>query len=198
MLTLLLVACQSVEPSWDLFTPVAAECGPEGEAVAEEAVVVDPMFEEMRRRAACADDPLNCDPDDAESEPEVAEVVEVEPEPEADAEAEPAESEPEPEPEPAVAEAEDETAPAALPDPIGMATQPNWGVRLLKTLPTAQPPRAALGLSDGTELVVSPGSMIPEAGLVIVSVGDGIAQVATVEAAGDHAQIGTLTLHAQY
>ena len=195
MLTLLLVACQSVEPSWDLFTPVAAECGPEGEVVAEEAVVVDPMFEEMRRRAACADDPLNCDSDDAESEPEVAEV-----EPEPEVEAEPAESEPEPEPEsePAVAEVEDETAPAALPDPIGMATQPNWGVRLLKTLPTAQPPRAALGLSDGTELVVSPGSMIPEAGLVIVSVGDGIAQVATVEAAGDHAQIGTLTLHAQY
>ena len=193
MLTLLLVACQSVEPSWDLFTPVAAECGPEGEVVAEEAVVVDPMFEEMRRRAACADDPLNCDSDDAEPEPE-PEVAEVEPEPEV----EPSESEPEPESEPAIAEVEDEGAPAALPDPIGMATQPNWGVRLLKTLPTAQPPRAALGLSDGTELVVSPGSMIPEAGLVIVSVGDGIAQVATVEAAGDHAQIGTLTLHAQY
>ena len=196
MLTLLLVACQSMDPSWALFTPVAAECGPEGEVVAEEAVVVDPMFEEMRRRAACADDPLNCDPDDLDPEPD-AEVAEVEPDPEAESdptEPEPTEAEAEPEPEPEVAEA----TPGALPDPIGMATQPNWGVRLLKTLPTAQPPRAALGLSDGTELVVSPGSMIPEAGLVIVSVGDGVAQVATVEAAGDHAQIEMLTLHAQY
>lgn len=191
-MTLLLMTtlgCQSATPSWDLFTPVAVDCAPgEGAEQVDPEPPLDPEFAEAIRRAACADDPLNCDPDqETPPEPVVAEPVVAEPvvaEPVVD--------------EPVVAEPVPEAVVATLPEPVGLADQPNWGVRLLKTLPTAQPPRAAIGLSDGTELVVSPGSMIPEAGIVVVSVGDGVAQVATVEAAGDHARIQTLTLHAQY
>ena len=36
-----------------------------------------------------------------------------------------------------------------------------WPVRLVQTLPDTQPPRAILGLPDGRELVVSPGTLIP-------------------------------------
>ena len=189
MLFLLTFGCRSAEPSWDLFTSVEVERAP-SEDVAEptEEGPRDPEWAEAMRRAACADDPLNC-------EDEVVEAEQPEPEAEVEVEPEVAETLEGPGEEPDV-----EASPEAstLPLAVGLPDQPNWGVRLLKTLPTAQPPRAALGLSDGTELVVSPGSMIPEAGIVVVSVGDGVAQVARVEAAGDHAEIETFTLHAQY
>lgn len=193
MLILLSFACTTAEPNWDLLTPVAVECAPGDGAVVVENTYVDPFWEDMRRREACAEDPLNCDVDNVDIEPEVVAV-------EDDPDAAPVEPEVETELTPEVEPAAEVVAPApeTLPAPVGLATQAQWGIRLLKTLPTAQPPRAALGLADGTELVVSPGSMIPEAGIVVVSVGDGVAQVAVVEAAGDHAEIETLTLHAQY
>ena len=85
-----------------------------------------------------------------------------------------------------------------LPPPVGLTSQPAWGVRLLSTLPHAQPPRAALGLPDGTEVIVSPGSMLPEAGIIVVSVGNNNAQLAKVTPEGDHAEIETVTLQAAY
>ncbi len=194
MLFLLTFGCRSAEPSWDLFTSVEVECEPSGDAAEPtEELPRDPEWAEAMRRAACAEDPLNC-----EDEPEVAEETATGPESDPEAEADPELAEAEGAGEEAEAEEASTEAPTTVPLAIGLPEQPNWGVRLLQTLPTAQPPRAALGLSDGTELVVSPGSMIPEAGIIVVSVGDGVAQVATVEAAGDHAEIETLTLHAQY
>jgi len=191
VLFLLTFGCRSAEPSWDLFTSVEVEHAPSEDASEPtEEGPRDPEWAEAMRRAACADDPLNCEDEVVE-----AEQPETETETETEAEVEVAETPEGPGEEPDV-----EASPEAPSSPVavGLPDQPNWGVRLLKTLPTAQPPRAALGLPDGTELVVSPGSMIPEAGIVVVSVGDGVAQVARVEAAGDHAEIETVTLHAQY
>jgi hypothetical protein len=71
-------------------------------------------------------------------------------------------------------------------------------VRLLSTLPQAQPPRAVLGLPDGKEVVVSPGSVLGTEGLVVMAVMAGRVQLAVVTPAGDHAVIQSLELSAQY
>jgi hypothetical protein len=73
-----------------------------------------------------------------------------------------------------------------------------WPLRLVSTVHQAQPPRAILGLPDGRELVVIPGEMLAEERLVILAIGDGIIQVAKIGANGDHAEIDSRTLTAQY
>ncbi len=81
---------------------------------------------------------------------------------------------------------------------MGLPNSAAWGVRLLGTIPHAQPPRAALGLPDGTEVVVSPGSMLPGVGIVIITVGPDRVQAARVTPAGDHAEVEMVNLVAQY
>jgi hypothetical protein len=81
---------------------------------------------------------------------------------------------------------------------FGLPTSVAWGVRLLGTISNAQPPRAALGLPDGTEVVVTPGSMLPSVGMVVITVGANSVQVARVSPAGDHAEIEMVNLVAQY
>ena len=78
------------------------------------------------------------------------------------------------------------------------ATTGGWPLRLVSTTPQANPPRAILGLPDGREVVVSPGSMVPDAGVVVMAVGTGNLQLARVTANGDHAAVQTQTLSAQY
>ncbi len=189
MLFALLIACQSAEPSWSgMFSASATnpDCPPVAEGAPEtEPVNSDPFG---KKPQICIDDPFACD-SDGNILPEEPEVVEVEPEPELEVLIEV-----EPEPEPELFQApEVELAPAE-----GLATQAAWGVRLLQTMPNAQPPRAALGLPDGTEIVVSPGSMLPQAGIIVISVSADKAQLAKVEPQGDHANIETMTLFAQY
>lgn len=89
-------------------------------------------------------------------------------------------------------------APPAAPTAPPMALASPWPVRLLSTLPQAQPPRAILGLPDGSERVVSPGSMVAEAGVVVMMIGPDHVQLAKIEPAGDHAAIQTVELNAQY
>jgi hypothetical protein len=89
---------------------------------------------------------------------------------------------------PAVAASVNIAAPAAS----------GWPVRLVRTLPDTQPPRAILGLPDGTEIVVSPGSMVPAHGLVVVAIGRQSAQLARVTALGDHASVDSVTLTSMY
>lgn len=189
MLFALLIACQSAEPSWSgLFSAVEAQpdCPPvTGQAETTQADP-EPSVGFDKKPQICIDDPFACD-SEGNILDDAPEVVEVEPEPEPEPEAEILiEVLPEPEPE------------VQLAEPEGLATQAAWGVRLLQTMPSAQPPRAALGLPDGSEVVVSPGSMLPQAGIVVISVSADKAQLAKVEAVGDHANIETLTLFAQY
>ena len=179
-----LLACET--RSGDLttmFTPKAVEVAESGDEP-EAAPVVDEAFA-GRRSQDCIDNPFDCEdvaeePLVEEEAPVVEAVVDV-----VEAVVEAVESEP-------------EEAPAPLPEAVGLPSEPAWGVRLLQTLPSAQPPRAALGLSNGDEIVVAPGSMIEDAGLVVIAVGDQTVQLAKVEAVGDHAEIETVTLHALY
>ena len=90
------------------------------------------------------------------------------------------------------------TAPPPAADLPPLALARPWPVRLLSTLPQAQPPRAILGMPDGSERVVSPGSMVAEAGIVVMMIGADRVQLAKIEPAGDHAAIQTLELSAQY
>jgi hypothetical protein len=85
----------------------------------------------------------------------------------------------------------------AAPAPAGLPTS-TWPVRLVSTIPQAQPPRAILGLPSGEERVVSPGSILGDQGLVVMSVSGDRVQLAKVEPAGDHAVITQLELSAQY
>ena len=98
---------------------------------------------------------------------------------------------------PAVDAATSEAATLPSASPISPALT-GWPVRLVRTLPETQPPRAILGLPDGTEIVVSPGSMIPAHGLVVVAIGRQSAQLARVTALGDHASVDQVTLTALY
>ena len=91
----------------------------------------------------------------------------------------------------------DTPQPAARPGwPTQGATA--WPVRLVTTVPNASPPRAILGLPDGREVVVNPGSMVPDLGIVVVAISPNSADLAKVAPAGDHATIESVTLTAQY
>ena len=104
--------------------------------------------------------------------------------------------------EPGTTEARSSTAPppaaptpsSGWPQQVGKA----WPVRLVTTVPNASPPRAILGLPDGQEIVVNPGSMVPDFGLVVVAISPGAAELAKIAPAGDHATIESVTLRAQY
>ena len=98
---------------------------------------------------------------------------------------------------PTAAEAGALSPPAARPGwPAQGATA--WPVRLVTTVPNASPPRAILGLPDGREVVVNPGSMVPDLGIVVVAITPNSADLAKVIPAGDHATIESVTLTAQY
>jgi hypothetical protein len=104
---------------------------------------------------------------------------------------------PKPPPEPETA------APPAAPvppaDPFAAVQAINqWGVRVLSTVPEAQPPRAILGLADGSERVVKPGSLVEDAGIVVLAVGRDQVQVAIVKAEGDHAVVETQMLRSLF
>lgn len=84
------------------------------------------------------------------------------------------------------------------PAPTGVPPRDPWPVRLVSTVAAAQPPRAILGTADGRELVVTPGSLLAEQGLVVMAVTDGRVTVARVRPDGDHAAIESVELVAQY
>lgn len=116
-----------------------------------------------------------------------------------------------PEPAPAAQDGAPTTAPAApsavpvggdlavqAPAVINPAAPLGWAVRLVSTVPMAQPPRAILGLPDGREVVVTPGAMVPEVGLVVLAIGAQSVQLARVQATGDHATVDAILLSPLY
>lgn len=198
MLLSLLIACQSMPGDMKaLYKPVPADCAPEIEDLAivdgmlDVPTAEDPAFA-GRKDPWCLENPLDCDDygQRLEDGGEPAVVVET-PVEEPVVEETPVE-------EPPQAQAVAVAAAPPSSDPVGLPSAPVWGVRLLQTLPGAHPPRAALGLPDGSEVIVAPGSMLPDPGIVVVAVGPNMAQLAMVTAEGDHAEIETVTLSAQY
>jgi hypothetical protein len=98
----------------------------------------------------------------------------------------------------APAEPEPASVASSTPAPVGLPPAAQFPVRLVSTLPGAQPPRAVLGLPSGQEVVVTPGSILAEQGLIVMTVGAGRASLAKVSNAGDHANVETVELTAQY
>ncbi len=199
----LLAGCAPVDPSWALLDPVV-EPAPVEVAATPPAPeqVSDPRFDAYAEVTAEGEEGWGPPPAGGE-----AEGILGRPEPDGGAEDEGAEDEGVAE-DASAAEAEgaaggggaDEgAAEGADPgEPEGMPSAASWGVRLVQTFERRQPPRALLGLPDGQEVVVSAGSMLPDVGLVVIAVGQGMIQLAQVLPEGDHATIETTTLQAQY
>lgn len=165
----------------------AASAGVDPDLVPE--VEVDPMFSvpepiviHSSELGMTADDP------EAPGDPPVAEEVELAVEPQLF-------------PEPAVEPAVEPTA-AYQPAAGGFAQFTTaagaaWPLRLVATVPGAQPPRAILGLPSGQEVVVTPGAMLPDVGVVVMAIGSESIELAEVHPAGDHAVVQGRTLQAQ-
>jgi hypothetical protein len=84
----------------------------------------------------------------------------------------------------------------AVPD-VPTATG-SFGIRVLATLTDVQPPRAILGMPDGSEVVLQPGGMIQAAHLVVLAIGRSGVQVATIEPQGWATRVETAMLPVLY
>ena len=62
-------------------------------------------------------------------------------------------------------------------------------IQLVTAIPGAVPPRAILSLPGGNEIVVKPGQMVPEVGLVVLSIEAGRVEISRVESVGDRATV---------
>ena len=198
LLPFFLMACEQVPPTGNPLQPVdvapaaATEEPLAGTEGAEDVSAVDAedanddVFSISSEELAAIVD--GTDPRDVPTEATDKPVA-----PETDAETAPAApaaaaAPPEPTPPPAP------VATPGWPTPVTKA----WPVRLVTTVPNASPPRAILGLPDGREVVVNPGSMVPDLGIVVVAISPNSAELAKVAPAGDHATIESMTLTAQY
>ncbi len=82
-------------------------------------------------------------------------------------------------------------APSA-PLPVG------WGVRLVATVTDAVPPRAVLALPNGVEVVVEPGTLLPEAHIVVLAIGRDSVELAEILPAGFYATVRTYSVRALF
>lgn len=169
----LFAGCESMEPSGDVLAAVDAAPVEAPQDVVPPSVPVD--------------EPLV--PGEAPPEDDVAEDAKV---------AEPTEA-PLAEVAPVLAEVDasgqDATEEAEAADVVS-ASQPRWGVRVLSTLSDATPPRAVVVLPDGSEEVVRPGSMIPQAGVVVLSIAKDVVEISEIESQGMYASIRTRSIQA--
>ncbi len=178
-LGLLLAGCEPMTPSGNPLQPaVIAKPIPILRPIAPTAPALDPKEEEV---FSISSEELHAGKTDADA-----------PNPPAKTPAVPQGSKAEPtSPQPAPT--------AAVPMPMADITKAmQWPVRLVTTVPRATPPRAILGLPDGREVVVNPGSMVPDLGLVVIAIAPGSAELARIAPVGDHATIQSMTLQAQY
>ncbi len=189
---LLLLSTLACEPMPDPGSPFKAvqvqqQSSPEP-AVAAEPAAVDPLFDEVEPLVIHSSElgqPAVDEPDAPSEAPSSAHEA-------AAAQADPvAESEPsDPAPPTVTSQALDLSA-----APVGSSS--GWPLRLVATVPGAQPPRAILGLPGGGEVVVTPGTMLPDAGVVVMAIGSGSVDLAEVRPAGDHAVVYGRSLRAQ-
>jgi hypothetical protein len=180
----LLVACEQVAPTGNPLEAVVVDASA---PVAETQAELAPEEEEETPFSISSEELATMGPG--------ASVTSVSPEAKVDP---PSSQTPPPPPPPPVQAAPPAPLPPTTsqgwPQTLGKA----WPVRLVTTVPNASPPRAILGLPNGKEVVVNPGSMVPELGLVVVAISPGSAELAKIVPAGDHATIESVTLRSQY
>lgn len=194
VLALVLVGCETMEPASNPFEPVKVK----SEVTAEESVDPDtdpwvtdaaPVVITSEEQAAVAEALAAGRP--------LPETAPTPPEP-----ATPDAGTPDiasaPGPDTPVAPPSVGPAPVAPAPVVAAPVATGWPVRLVRTLPDTLPPRAILGMPDGSEIVVTPGTMVPDHGLVVVSIGARGAELARVTPVGDYAAIQQVTLTSQY
>lgn len=86
----------------------------------------------------------------------------------------------------------------ALPAAFAPDTSVDWGLRLVSTVHNVEPPRAILGLPDGTETIVTAGAMLPEINAVVMAVGRQQIDVAYISPAGYQARVETRRITALF
>lgn len=84
--------------------------------------------------------------------------------------------------------------PAPMFDPNVPLPDISFGVRVLGVVTDLAPPRAMLALPDGREIVVTPGAMVPDQGLVVLAIGRNAVQIAHVTPNGFLARVTTETV----
>ncbi len=186
-----LTACEPMDDPGSPWKPVPV-APPAGEIDAaagpQDAVAIerDPMFDVVEPVVIHSSE---LGPKDEPGEDAVAEVEEpaVEEPLSVQGEPEPASEEPVPVPEPAMTTFQGYLQPAPG----------SWPLRLVATVPGAQPPRAILGLPGGAEVVVTPGTMLPDVGVVVMAIGTETVDLAEIHPAGDHAVVQGRSLQAQ-
>ncbi len=195
ILMVVLMGCNEITPSGGLLDPVRLEA-----PVVAPPVAVD--GDEGEPEAPQDGFDFDGDPSDAEGEDDEpltdqelqARLLGVDP-------SMLAPPEPKPEPEAAPAAATNVVVQAAAPMPDWNPEAPledAWGVRLISTLHDVQPPRAVIALPSGEEIVVQPGTMLPQARLVVLAVGKTAIQVARVTPQGFYAKVETETVAALF
>jgi len=191
-LLLPLSACEPMDDPGSPWKPAAvsaaatgaAHASPNAEDAASEVPEVDPMFD-VPEPVVIHSSELGQAPTEPDPEPVVEPELPVEPpQPEAL-----------PQPDP------DELAAPQLPahgfSQYTASAVGSWPLRLVATVPGAQPPRAILGLPGGAEVVVTPGTMLPDVGVVVMAIGSESVDLAEVRPAGDHAVVQGRSLQAQ-
>ena len=190
---LLLVGCEPMEPSGNPFAPVAVQAVA---VAAGEGPAGDPRFAEFDEPVSYSSEELREMAGGEEEAP--GDAAGARADASSSTRATTASSTEAP---PTAAGSAPFTAATATLAPTTMALPSaplGWAVRLVSTVPAAQPPRAILGLPDGREVVVTPGSMVPEVGLVVLAIGPQAVQLARVQPVGDHATVDAFNLTPLY
>lgn len=78
--------------------------------------------------------------------------------------------------------------------PVASPPPADFGVRLVQVLADVQPPRAILGLADGSEIVVQAGAFVDAHRLVVLAIGRDAVQVARIVPEGYYARVEPQTL----
>jgi len=87
--------------------------------------------------------------------------------------------------------------PADIQQPRPAFSWKEWPIQVLKVMPEFQPPRALVGLPNGEDIVVSAGKMLPEFGLVVMSVGQHDVHFVKISAMGNRAKVQPIRLTPQ-
>lgn len=195
---LLLGGCEPIPPSGDIFAPVPVE---EPTAPSPEAVDDTPDLAHEVLELSPAAPPLA----EAELPPEVASTDETDPLAlQAILLGKPLETARPPEPDPVEPVEPAAPTPVEVPathrvwDPDQPLPEATFGVRVLSTLSHLQPPRAVLGLPDGTETVVQAGTILPDQHVIVMAIGRDVVQLARVVPEGYYARIETTNVHALF
>ena len=170
---LLVTGCESMEPSGDVLAAVDVV----SDEAPQQAFVPAEPFEEPLVPGEAVEEEAAPDAVPEEQQEEALSLDALDPPDEAVADVQ-------------LVTTEDEVMPSAN------GVQPRWGLRVLSTLSETTPPRAVVVLPDGSEEVVRPGSMLPHAGVVVLSIAKDVVEISEIESQGMYASIRTRSIQA--